>query len=199
MGILYDRSNVLEGETVATDLKLERLVKTEADGFAMVSVLFVLVLMGVLIVPIMDLALSSKKSTIRQKTVTHLVQQARQTLEAGVYLVKRENGVPTGYSNVPSPAVREMAIACSRRIAAVDPDFLGSTGLSDKNNVFSSGIMVQDTRNVVTFIVTKSRDPRYQRYVIVTCARSKTNLLGIYAAELAALNGTYYRVSAGSF
>lgn len=175
------------------------------DGFAMLSVILVMALISVIMVPIMDLALSSKKSTTRAQITTNLIQEARQNLETGVLLLKTYNGAPPSYSKLAKattgtiPRINQMANNCARRIGALDADFLGAGGLTDVNNVYSTGITKVDAKEIATFLVTKSSSVRYQRYVIVSCVLANNNLMGIYAAKMAALNNTFYMLSAGSF
>ena len=172
---------------------------TRQDGFAMVSVLFIIALLSVTVVPLMDMVRLNKETQIRQQITTNLGQEARENLEVAVYLVKAAEGVPDGYSNTPSTEVTTLARSCLARIAAIDPNLLGAQGLLNTQTTYSTRASTASNRLVASFIVNRSNDPRFLRFVIVTCASAKTGEIGIYAAEIAALNGAYYTLSFGQF
>ena len=172
---------------------------TRQDGFAMVSVLFIIALLSVTVVPLMDMVRLNKETQIRQQITTNLGQEARENLEVAVYLVKAAEGVPDGYSNTPSTEVTTLARSCSARIAAIDPNLLGAQGLLNTQTTYSTRASTASNRLVASFIVNRSNDPRFLRFVIVTCASAKSGEIGIYASEIAALNGAYYTLSFGQF
>jgi hypothetical protein len=169
------------------------------DGFAMISVLMLIALLGVTVVPMMDMIKRSKENQIKQRVIAHLVQEARENLEVAVYLVKAAEGVPNGYATTPSPQVENIAKSCSNRIAAIDPDLLGVEGLTNTSTVFNTLATKANNRLVASFVVDRSTDPRFLRYTIVSCASAETGEIGIYAAELAALEGAFYTLSFGQF
>ncbi len=53
---------------------------TRQDGFAMVSVLFIIALLSVTVVPLMDMVRLNKETQIRQQITTNLGQEARENL-----------------------------------------------------------------------------------------------------------------------
>lgn len=53
---------------------------TRQDGFAMVSVLFIIALLSVTVVPLMDMVRLHKETQIRQQITTNLGQEARENL-----------------------------------------------------------------------------------------------------------------------
>lgn len=181
------------------DSKVANLQLNRQDGFAMVSVLFIIALLSTTVVPLMDMVRRNKESQIRQQITSKLVQEARENLEVAVYLVKAAEGVPDGYSNTPSSAVTALARSCSARITAIDPAVLGTQGLLNTATTYSTRASTASNRLLASFVVNRSNDPRFLRFVIVTCASAETGEIGIYAAEIAALNGAYYTLSFGQF
>ena len=92
-----------------------------------------------------------------------------------------------------------LARSCSARIVAIDPILLGAQGLLNTQTTYSTRASTASNRLVASFIVNRSNDPRFLRFVIVTCASAKSGEIGIYASEIAALNGAYYTLSFGQF
>jgi len=165
----------------------------------MVSVLMIIAFLGVSMVPLMDMIRRSKETQTRQRIQAHLGKEARENLEVAIYLVKAANGVPNGYSSNQSATVAGIARSCSTRIKAVDPEFLGPQGLTNSGTVFSTLATRANNRSLASFVVDRSKDPRFLRYAVVTCASAETGEMGIYAAELAALDGAYYTLTFGQF
>ena len=170
------------------------------DGVALMSVLLIILVLGITAVPMLELARQTKERAIRQQILTLLKKEAKEYLEIGVYSVQLADGIPPGYSTVQSQTTAQLAEKCEKRIQAIDPKILGSSGLRDNTTVFNSDITIAEGRRVGQFVVDKSNPAdRYKRYAIISCATSSTGELGIYGAEVASVNNAYYTISFGSF
>jgi len=174
------------------------------DGFAMLSVLLIMVLLSITTVPLMDMVARNKKLAIEQQVRTHLNQAAKENLEIGIYLVKLANGIPNADYSLNSAsmpaAVESMGTACTRRINVVDPEFLESRNLGSRTDpVWHNTITTNARRSVIVFMTTTGESSAYTKYIVVACARAENEAIGVFGAELVGVDGGFYTVSHGRF
>lgn len=176
------------------------------EGIAILAVMLVIVILTISAVPMMEIARQTQIRAMKQQLVSLLNKEAKEYLEIGIYSVQLADGIPEGFTLTQTPKVRELAQICEKRIKAIDPSLLGTSGLTDNTTVHSSDVTLSSSRWVGQFIVDKSfkLDPTRtkkdrKRYAIVSCATSEDGELGVYGAELAALQQSYFTVSFGKF
>lgn len=176
------------------------------DGIAILAVMLVVVILTISAIPMMEIARQTQIRAMKQQLVSLLNKEAKEYLEIGIYTVKLANGIPDGFTLTQSPKVRELAQICERRIHVIDPDLLGTSGLTDNTTVYSSDVTLASSRWVGQFIVDKAfkldpsrTDNDRKRYAIVSCATSEDGDLGVYGAEIAGLDQSYFTISFGKF
>lgn len=174
------------------------------DGFAMLSVLLILVLLSVTTVPLMQMVAQNKKIALEQQIVTALNQEAKENLQIGIYLIKQTNGIPqseyTQNGPAMSSAIETIGTQCSKRINVVDEEFLGGINLGSRADpVWHSPLTTASQRNVVIFVTTSGASVSYMKYIVVACATASNGAIGIFGAELIGVDGGFYTISHGRF
>lgn len=168
--------------------------------------MLVIVILTISAIPMMEIARQTQIRAMKQQLVSLLNKEAKEYLEIGIYSVQLADGIPDGFTLTQSAKVRELAQICEKRVQVIDPDLLGTSGLTDNTTVYSSDVTLASSRWVGQFIVDKSfkLDPSRttndrKRYAVVSCATSEDGELGVYGAEIASLRQSYFTISFGKF
>lgn len=174
------------------------------DGFAMLSVLLIMVLLSITTVPLMQMVGQNKKRALEQQIATRLNQEAKENLQIGIYLIKQTNGIPQDDYSANSPAmpaeIATIGQQCTKRIVAVDNEFLGAVDLGSQTDpVWHSALTTTAQRKVVVFITASGASLSYMKYIAVACATAANGSLGVYGAELIGVDGGFYTISHGRF
>ena len=176
------------------------------EGIAILAVMLVIVILTISAIPMMEIARQTQIRAMKQQLVSLLNKEAKEYLEIGIYSVQLANGIPDGFTLTQSAKVRELAQICEKRVQVIDPDLLGTSGLTDNTTVYSSDVTLASSRWVGQFIVDKSfkLDPSRttndrKRYAVVSCATSEDGELGVCGAEIASLRQSYFTISFGKF
>ena len=176
------------------------------EGIAILAVMLVVVILTISAIPMMEIARQTQIRAMKQQLVSLLNKEAKEYLEIGIYSVQLADGIPEGFTLTQSPKVSELAKICEKRIRVIDPDLLGTAGLTDNTTVYSSDVTLSSSRWVGQFIVDKAFKPDpsrttsdRKRYAIVSCATSEDGALGVYGAEVASLRNNYFTISFGKF
>ena len=171
------------------------------DGIAILSVMLIIVILSVATVPMMEVARQTKVRALKQQVEALLNKEAKEYLEIGIYSLQLAgNFPPPGYVRAHSADTRKVAKACERRVQTIDPDMLGSAGLSDNTTVYNSQVTLAENRRVAQFIVMKTTaQDGYERYALVSCATANTGGLGIYGAEVARTIASFLTLKFGKF
>ena len=176
------------------------------EGNAILAVMLVIVILTISAIPMMEIARQTQIRAMKQQLVSLLNKEAKEYLEIGIYSVQLADGIPDGFTLTQSAKVRELAQICEKRVQVIDPDLLGTSGLTDNTTVYSSDVTLASSRWVGQFIVDKSfkLDPSRttndrKRYAVVSCATSEDGELGVYGAEIASLRQSYFTISFGKF
>ena len=99
-----------------------------------------------------------------------------------------------------SAKVGKLATICDRRVRAIDPDMLGTARLSDNATVYNSQVTVAKNGQVAQFIIDKTmQGDNYKRFALVSCATANDGSLGVYGAEIASMNRSFYALKFGHF
>jgi len=172
-----------------------------SPGMAMLSVLLIIVILTITAVPMLELARQTQKRAMEQQVVALLDKEAKEYLEIGIYSLQLADSFPpAGFVRAQTPEIAKMATQCERRIQSIDPQLLGSAGLTDNTTVYNSQVTVANNRRVGQFIVVKTvAADGYDRYALVSCATADTGGLGIYGAEIAKMRNAYFTLSFGKF
>ena len=170
------------------------------DGFAIISVLVVITLLGAIAVPLLNSVNKSRESAISIRVASHLGHEARENFEIGFHLTKLDGGIPRFFKTGASASVIPVGEACLKRINAVDNEYLGGFTIFDPN-IRHSPITVSNNRKVVTFAYNNGRATGavFEELVIISCAMSETGELGVYAGKLGAIDGSFYPINFGQF
>jgi len=172
----------------------------QENGYALASVLLIMVILTVSAVPLLDAVTRNRKIVTEQRIITHLNQEARENLEVGIYAVNLADGFPPHYARGGVPATRPAALACTKRLNTVDPSLLNGVALDDPSIRQSQSIGVSN-RQAITFIVNKPADTqnRLTRYVIVSCAVAAGGELSVFASEIARVSDGYQTLKSGQY
>ncbi len=177
--------------------------KIKADGFALLSVLFVMVLLSVTAVPLLNLAARQEKSARELRILSYLNQEAKENLEIGIYLIKLSGGIPDKY--VPNgtglgPKQADLASRCNNRIEAIDPEILGGLRLDSVTDpVWHSAVTTSSQRWGSVFMTNVTPTHSYSRLVVIACTTAANGGLAVHAAEIVEKNGGYYTLSSGQY
>ena len=178
----------------------DQIISAPRAGFAIISVLVIVTLLGAIAVPLLNTVNHSRKSAISLRVASHLGHEARENFEVGFHLTKLDGGIPSFYKKGISISVIPIAKACYKRIDAVDSEYLG--GFTFWNpNIRHSPMTVSNNRSVVTFAFNNGRKTGavFEELVIVSCAMSETGEIGIYAGKLGVIDGSFYPINYGQF
>ncbi|MDB2389935.1 hypothetical protein N9X12_01750 [Alphaproteobacteria bacterium] len=170
------------------------------DGFAIISVLVVITLLGAIAVPLLNTVNKSRESAISIRVASHLGHEARENFEIGFHLTKLDGGIPRFFNRGVSASVIAIGTACLNRISAVDNEYLGGLLLSDPD-LHHSPITLSNKRSVVTFAYDNGRRTGavFEELVIISCAMSETGEIGVYAGKLGVIDGSFYPINYGQF
>ena len=163
------------------------------EGFALIAALAIVAILAVASVPLLDIVAVNQKSVIKQRLTLILKNEAREHLEIGVHLIKLADGVPAYFDASFDADEASFASDCSRRLNAADKSLLGNGSYSLTGDGVHSTRPANGPRRSMLFIVNKgsSVDSRYDQLLLVSCAQSDIGGLGLAAAELGKLNGSY--------
>ena len=186
---------------------LARCQVQSVDGFAMLSVLLIMVLLSITTVPLVQMVARNKKLVQEHQIQALLYQEAKENLEIGTYLIKLQGGIPMNdytMNSVSLPGnVEQIARRCERRIRAVDDEFLGMISLSatmpPAPPVWHSSTATSNNREVVIFMAFNNQSDAYEKYIVVACASSQNDGLGVFASELISVDGGFFTLSHGQF
>lgn len=170
------------------------------NGFAIISVLVVITLLGAIAVPLLNTVNKSRESAISIRVATHLGHEARENFEIGFHLTKLDGGIPSFFKTGASASVISIGNACLKRINAVDNEYLGGFTIGD-SNIRHSPITISNNRKVVTFAYNNGRKTGavFEELVIISCAMSETGEMGVYAGKLGVIDGSFYPINFGQF
>jgi hypothetical protein len=174
--------------------------RQSADGYALASVLLIMVILSVSAIPLLDAVMRNRETVTEQRIITHLTQEARENLELGVYAVNFADGFPASYALGAAPQTRPLALACTKRLNTVNPDLLDGISLDDRTVRQTQSVAV-NFRIAVTFIVGKSANAknRLDRFIIVSCAMAPAGQLAVFATEIARVTDGYQTLSSGQY
>lgn len=177
-----------------------RMFPKTRDGFAIISVLVVITLLGAIAVPLLNTVNKSKESAISIRVASHLGHEARENFEIGFHLTKLDGGIPRFFKTGASASVIPIGTACLKRINAVDNEYLGGFDIFDPN-IHHSPLTVSNKRSVVTFAYNNGRKTGavFEELVIISCAMSETGEIGVYAGKLGVIDGSFYPINYGQF
>ena len=170
------------------------------DGFAIISVLVVITLLGVIAVPLLNSVNKSWESAISIRVASHLGHEARENFEIVFHLTKLDGGIPSFFKTGASASVIPVGEACMKRINAVDNEYLGGFTIFDAN-IRHSPMTLSNNRKVVTFAYDNGRATGavFEELVIISCAMSETGEIGVYAGKLGVIDGSFYPINYGQF
>ena len=170
------------------------------DGFAIISVLVVITLLGAIAVPLLNTVIKSRESAISIRVASYLEHEARENFEIGFHLTKLDGGIPRFFKTGVSASVIPIGTACLKRINTVDNEYLGGFDIFDPN-IRHSPLTVSSNRSVVTFAYNNGRKTGavFEELVIISCAMSQTGEIGVYAGKLGVIDGSFYPINFGQF
>ena len=170
------------------------------DGFAIISVLVVITLLGAIAVPLLNTVNKSRESAISIRVASYLEHEARENFEIGFHLTKLDGGIPRFFKTGVSASVIPIGTACLKRINTVDNEYLGGFDIFDPN-IRHSPLTVSSNRSVVTFAYNNGRKTGavFEELVIISCAMSQTGEIGVYAGKLGVIDGSFYPINFGQF
>ena len=170
------------------------------DGFAIISVLVVITLLGAIAVPLLNTVNKSRESAVSIRVASHLTHEARENFEIGFHLTKLDGGIPRFFKTGVSASVMPIGTACLKRIDTVDNEYLGGISISDPK-IRHSPMTTSNNRKVATFAYSNGikTGAVFEELVIISCAMSETGEIGIYAGKLALIDGSFYPINYGQF
>jgi type II secretory pathway pseudopilin PulG len=170
------------------------------DGIALLSVVLIIALLGLMAVPMLEVTRTTQERAIKQQLLTLLNKEAKEYLEIGIYAVQTTGGVPKSFTRTQSAKLRKLAEICDRRVRTIDPEMLGTARLNDNATVYNSQVTTAKNRQVAQFIVDKTtQGDNYKRFALVSCATAQDGSLGVYGAEIASMNRSFYTLKFGQF
>ena len=170
------------------------------DGIALLSVVLIIALLGLMAVPMLEVTRKTQERAIRQQVLTLLNKEAKEYLEIGIYAVQTTGGVPKSFARTQSAKLRKLAEICDKRVRTIDPEMLGTARLNDNSTVYNSQVTIAKKRQVAQFIVDKTTPgDNYKRFALVSCATAHDGSLGVYGAEIASMNRSFYTLKFGQF
>ena len=170
------------------------------DGIAILSVMLIIVILSIATVPMMEVARQTKDRALKQQVEALLNKEAKEYLEIGIYAVQTTGGVPKSFARTQSAKLRKLAEICDRRVRTIDPEMLGTARLNDNATVYNSQVTLAKNRQVAQFIVDKTtQGDNYKRFALVSCATAHDGSLGVYGAEIASMNRSFYTLKFGQF
>ncbi|WP_438997038.1 hypothetical protein [Candidatus Puniceispirillum sp.] len=177
-----------------------QIISESRAGFAIISVLVIITLLGAIAVPLLNTVNHSRKSAVSLRVTSHLGHEARENFELGFHMTKLDGGIPSFFKTGISPSVIPIGVACFKRINAVDNEYLGNFDISSPN-IRHSPMTVSNKRSVVTFAYNNGRQTGavFEELVIVSCAMSETGEIGVYAGKLGVIDGSFYPINYGQF
>lgn len=177
-----------------------QIISEPRAGFAIISVLVIITLLGAIAVPLLNTVSQSRKSAVSLRVTTHLGHEARENFELGFHMTKLDGGIPSFFKTGISPSAVPIGTACFKRINAVDSEYLGGFTIRDPN-IRHSPMTVSNNRSVITFAYNNGRKTGavFEELVIVSCAMSETGEIGIYAGKLGVIDGSFYPINYGQF
>jgi hypothetical protein len=177
-----------------------RLRPAPCDGFALLSVILIVALLGLIAVPMLEVTRKTQERGIKQRLTAQLNKEAKEYLEVGIFDVQTAGGIPDTFTRVQSPSLRKLAALCDNRVRAIDPDMLGLARLTDNSTVYNTQVTITKNRQVAQFIVDKTIPGNsYQRYALVSCAAANDGSIGVYGGEVASIKRSYYTLKFGQF
>lgn len=177
-----------------------QIMREPRAGFAIISVLVIVTLLGAIAVPLLNTVHKSRESAVSLRVTSHLGHEARENFELGFHMTKLDGGIPSFFKTGISPSVIPIGTACFKRINAVDNEYLGGFDIFDPN-IHHSPMTVSNNRSVVTFAYDNGRKTGavFEELVIVSCAMSETGEIGVYAGKLGVIDGSFYPINYGQF
>lgn len=170
------------------------------QGFALASVLLVIVVISITVVPLMDMVMRNRSVVASARIVSHLQQEAREAMELSLYQVKLAKGFPAHFLTGVATESRRIADICYSRIVTVDDEFLGDNRLSDEK-VRKTKVSASNNRQTASFVIQKPPNSqiKYTRYVVVSCVVAEAGQVGIYATEIAFVGNNFHVLKSGQF
>ena len=174
-----------------------------ADGFAILSVLLVVLLLSITAVPMMQIVAQNEKRSQELRILAYLEQEARENLEIGIYSLKLADGIPENY--VPtsvhmSPQLTDLATKCTNRVNAIDLDLLVGMRLeSTTAPIWHNVVAKSNERWGSIFMLHLNPAGGYERYIIVACNVAANSSIAVHGAEVATVNGGYHTLSFGRY
>jgi len=170
------------------------------DGFALASVLLVIVVISIAAVPLLDMVTRNRDTATKAQIQSHLHEDAREALELTLYQVKLAKGYPAHFRTGPAGDSWLVADSCTNRIAALDQDLLDRTRLT-ADSIRKTAVSISSGRQIASFVLHKqpTERVRFDRYVVVACARAKSGDIGVHATEIAIQDGTIHVLKTGRF
>jgi type II secretory pathway pseudopilin PulG len=170
------------------------------DGFALASVLLVIVVISIAAVPLLDMVTRNRDTATKAQIQSHLYEEAREALELTVYQVKLAKGYPAHFRTGADGGSWPVADTCTNRIAAVDQDLLNRTRLT-ADEIRKIAVSISSGRQIASFVLHKqpTEGVRFDRYVVVACARATSGEIGVYATEIAIQDGIIHVLKTGRF
>lgn len=176
------------------------LIPSSRDGFAIISVLVIMALLGVIAVPLLNTINKSRESAISIRVASHLSHEARENFEIGVHLTKLDGGIPSFFKTGISTSILPMGTACIERINAADNEYLGQLTIGNPN-LKHSLVSTSNNRKVATIALNNGRQTgtAFEEIVIISCAMAETGEMGVYAGKLAVIDGAFHPINFGQF
>ena len=177
-----------------------RTAPSSRDGFALLSVILITVLLGLIAAPMLEITRKTQERTTKQRLTALLNKEAKEYLELGIFEVQKAGGIPASFVRSQSPDLRSVAQLCDIRVRAIDPAMLGTARLSDNNTVYNTQVTTAKTRRVAQFLIDKTTPgASYQRYALIACATANDGSIGVYGGEVASIRRSYYTLKFGQF
>ena len=188
---------------MADDTKTEfqmGLAPQSVDGFALASVLLVIVVLSLTAVPLLDMVMKNRENATAIRIISHLQAEARENLELSIYQVKLSKGFPPHYAAGGLPETQSIASQCTRRVHAINPEFLEGVSLLDPQ-IRQTNLTAMRGRQTASFVHRKppSAKSAFDRYVIVSCALAAGGQIAIFGSEIASADGNFHTLSSGQF
>ena len=170
------------------------------DGFALASVLLVIVVLSLTAIPLLDMVIRNRENATTIQIISHLQAEARENLELSLYQVKLSNGFPPHYAIGGLPETQMIANRCTRRIHAVSPAFLDGVSLVD-SAVRQTNLTEMRGRQTASFVHRKLPTVKspFDRYVVVSCALAAGGQIAIFGTKIIIDNGSFHTLSYGQY
>lgn len=173
---------------------------SKRDGFAIISVLVIISILGVIAVPLLNTVSKSREDAISIQVATHLGHEARENFEIGFHLTKLDGGIPRFFRTGVSSSALPIGTACLNRLNTIDSEYTG--GLSILNpKIRHSPMTTSNNRTVVTFAYNNGRKTGavFEELIIISCAMAESGQISVYAGKLGVIDGSFYPINYGQF